>query len=145
MTKKLLKKLLIGCLAVCFFSALAWYSGYFYSGKALREENQRLLEQLRSLNSFAEEENAALSERQTASSEDAAADTGEIPEEECFLLREQNGRIAVYRSSGTSEVLYEQTDIPLQGLPPELQQEIHDGKVLSGEGELYDFLENYTS
>ena len=139
------KKLLAGCFAVCFFSALAWYSGSLYSGKALREENARLLEQLQSLNHFTEKEEAPLPEKQTAStsSKDTDTDTTGTSEENLFLLREENGKIVVYR--GDSGLLYEQTDISPDGLPPELQQEIRSGKTLAGEEELYDFLENYTS
>ncbi|HJA12356.1 MAG TPA: hypothetical protein H9799_05315 [Candidatus Mediterraneibacter merdipullorum] len=64
-------------------------------------------------------------------------------EEEGFYLCEQQGFVAVYL--GDRETLYELTGIPLSSLPAEVQQEIAAGKPVSGEEELYGFLENYSS
>ncbi len=37
------------------------------------------------------------------------------------------------------------TDVIMEILPAALQEEIHEGKYLKNEEELYNFLENYTS
>jgi len=41
--------------------------------------------------------------------------------------------------------IYEYTDVIMDVLPAELQEEIRQGKYLRNEEELYNFLENYTS
>ena len=43
------------------------------------------------------------------------------------------------------KTVYEYTDIPLDGLPETLQQEIHNGKYVETSAALYGFLENYSS
>ncbi len=60
-----------------------------------------------------------------------------------YYLVEEQGRVNIYLSD--RETVYEYTDITMDMLPEELQQEITAGKGLSGERELYDFLENYSS
>ncbi len=60
-----------------------------------------------------------------------------------FMLRNHNGYVAVYQLP--EHELYEYTDVIMEILPTELQEEIHDGKYLRNEEELYNFLENYTS
>ena len=60
-----------------------------------------------------------------------------------FLLKVENGCITVYdKESGE---VFEHTNIPLETLPQELQAEVLLGKTLSGDQELYSFLENYSS
>ena len=60
-----------------------------------------------------------------------------------FLLKVENGCITVYdKESGE---IFEHTNIPLETLPQELQAEVLLGKTLSGDQELYSFLENYSS
>ena len=51
--------------------------------------------------------------------------------------------MAVYLSDRST--IYELTDIPLTDLPKEVQQEVSEGKYVSTDGELYAFLENYSS
>lgn len=60
-----------------------------------------------------------------------------------YMLRNYNGYVAVYALPGNE--VYEYTDVILEVLPSGLQEEIHDGKYLRNEEELYNFLENYTS
>ena len=51
--------------------------------------------------------------------------------------------VTVYRLP--EDEIYEYTDVILDVLPEELQEEIRQGKYLRNEEELYNFLENYTS
>lgn len=60
-----------------------------------------------------------------------------------FLLVNDNNYVAVY--SLPENEIYEYTDVILDVLPAELQEEIRQGKYLRNEEELYNFLENYTS
>lgn len=65
------------------------------------------------------------------------------PEEEVFYLVAENHYITVYRQDMQSVYLY--TDICIENLPEELQEEIIQKKLISGEGDLYHFLESYSS
>lgn len=49
----------------------------------------------------------------------------------------------VYLDDQTS--IYEYTNIRVEELPEELQNEIREGKRLEGKDKLYGFLENYSS
>lgn len=60
-----------------------------------------------------------------------------------FLLVNDDNYVAVY--SLPENEIYEYTDVILDVLPAELQEEIRQGKYLKNEEELYNFLENYTS
>lgn len=64
-------------------------------------------------------------------------------EEEGYYLCELQGYVAVYLSDRST--IYELTDIPLTDLPKEVQQEVAEWKYVSTDGELYAFLENYSS
>ncbi len=66
-----------------------------------------------------------------------------ISEEYEYLLRNQDGYVTVYQLP--EDEIYEYTDVIMEILPARLQEEIHDGKYLRNEEELYNFLENYTS
>lgn len=65
------------------------------------------------------------------------------PEEEVFYLVSENHYITVYRQDMQSVYLY--TDICVENLPEELQEEIIQRKLISGEADLYYFLESYSS
>ena len=78
-----------------------------------------------------------------SSTESIAADKEEPGEEEGYYLCELQGYVAVYLSDRST--IYELTDIPLTDLPKEVQQEVAEGKYVSTDGELYAFLENYSS
>ena len=60
-----------------------------------------------------------------------------------FILVNHDDYVTVYRLP--ENVVYEYTDVIMDVLPFELQEEIRDGKFLKTEEELYNFLENYTS
>lgn len=60
-----------------------------------------------------------------------------------FVLVDNDNYVAVY--SLPENEIYEYTDVILDVLPEELQEEIRKGKYLKSEEELYNFLENYTS
>ncbi len=67
----------------------------------------------------------------------------EEPSEELFYLVAENHYITVYREDMCSVFLY--TDIRVENLPEELQEEIIHRKLISGESTLYHFLESYSS
>lgn len=60
-----------------------------------------------------------------------------------YYLEEEEGKVSIYQ--GEEHTLYEKTSIPVKQLPAGIQEEIREGKSLSGEGELFSFLENYSS
>lgn len=60
-----------------------------------------------------------------------------------FKLVNDNNYVTVYQLPENE--LYEYTDVIMDVLPVELQEEIQHGKYLKNEEELYNFLENYTS
>lgn len=60
-----------------------------------------------------------------------------------FILVNNDNYVAVYRLPENE--IYEYTDVIMDVLPAELQEEIQNGKYLRNEEELYNFLENYTS
>lgn len=60
-----------------------------------------------------------------------------------FTLAEKDGYVVIYDKDQTD--VFEYTDISIYDLPEELQKEILNGKHLRDEGDLYDFLEAYTS
>lgn len=74
--------------------------------------------------------------------EGAATETLQQEPEYYILLVERNF-VVVYEND--YEHLYMHTDICVEELPQELQQELIDGKVIYGTKELYDFLEAYSS
>lgn len=60
-----------------------------------------------------------------------------------FYLKEENGKITVYRTK--DDILYEYTNIHMNRLPESVQEEIKEGKYLDDFSELYNFLENYST
>lgn len=89
---------------------------------------------------------------QVAQTEESAEDQGEdaassLKEPDWsdyeFLLVNDNNYVTVYRLP--EKELYEYTDVIMDVLPAELQEEVQQGKYLKNEEELYNFLENYTS
>lgn len=60
-----------------------------------------------------------------------------------FILMEENGYVVVYHKD--KKTLYASTDILISDLPEKLQKEIEEGKYISSEEQLYNFLENYSS
>lgn len=74
---------------------------------------------------------------------DSISTKGTAEKNEGFYLCELHGYVAVYLSDRTT--IYELTEIPLSSLPEEVQGEIRSGKYMKTTGELYGFLENYSS
>jgi len=60
-----------------------------------------------------------------------------------FVLVNNDNYVTVYQLPENE--IYEYTDVIMDVLPAELQEEIRQGKYLRNEEELYNFLENYTS
>ena len=152
------KRILAAVAGIGILMGLAYYSGSLTSERALKQERDRLLAQIESLELLTREQASAGQEtvqaETTASAKeqpeareaqepDAEASDTETPETPLFYLKEKDGCLAIYREDGTT--LYETTDIPLSLLPEALQQEIRTGKSVESEQALYDFLENYSS
>lgn len=74
---------------------------------------------------------------------EARAAEGTAVKNEGYYLKNRNGYVIVYLSDG--QTVYEDTNISLSDLPPELQTEIEAGKYLDTSREIYSFLENYSS
>ena len=133
----------IGILLAAAVILAVFIFGYWYLGKdrGTPPEEQNRTELVESLPSESEPS-------QTASGQGAqeeAADGGEesLTEDYRFLLVNNNNYVAVYQLPENE--IYEYTDVILNVLPAELQEEIQEGKYLRDEEELYNFLENYTS
>lgn len=60
-----------------------------------------------------------------------------------YILLEEKGYVVVYHTD--RKTLYASTDILVSELPEKLQKEIEEGKYISSEEQLYNFLENYSS
>lgn len=60
-----------------------------------------------------------------------------------YLIKEKDGYIIVYFSDG--KTVYEYTTIEIQYLPKEVQEEVKKGKKAATIGQVYGFLENYSS
>lgn len=119
-----------------------WYTG---RNKVTPPEEQRGTE-------LVEMMPAEIRPDQVAQTEESAKNQGEdedsSPEESDsseyeFVLVNNNNYVTVYRLPENE--IYEYTDVIMDVLPVELQEEIQQGKYLRNEEELYNFLENYTS
>ena len=75
--------------------------------------------------------------------EQTVSTQGGAHKEEVYYLKNRNGYVIVYLDDQTS--IYEYTNIRVEELPEELQNEIREGKRLEGKDKLYGFLENYSS
>lgn len=64
-------------------------------------------------------------------------------DDEVYILRELQGYVAVYLED--EKTIFEITDIPVNTLPEEVQQELAEGKRIESVSDLYAFLENYSS
>lgn len=91
-----------------------------------------------------QEQNGVLLARQALQKEEEnLAESVKVIDPDGFVLLEEDGFVAVYR--GDRKTRYMATDIPVDALPEDLQQEIRQGKQMEGEEQLYNFLENYSS
>ena len=147
----MIKKIAAAFMAVLGFGGLAYYSGILYLEKSVPEnqaymkapvvffpEEQRLEQEEQK-----EYKENPLKDTETARRQVSARADRVLAEACQYYLVEEQGRVNIYLSD--RETVYEYTDITMDMLPEELQQEITAGKGLSGERELYDFLENYSS
>ena len=97
---------------------------------------------------FAVERQAARYEETERTTESISADgealKEDVPfEEEGYYICELHGFVTVYLPDRTT--IYELTEIPVSELPEEVAAEVAAGKHVATEGELYAFLENYSS
>lgn len=63
--------------------------------------------------------------------------------EECYYIKDTDGYVTVYMAD--EETIYEYTTISIQSLPEEIQKELKKGKKVKTIGQVYGFLENYSS
>ena len=84
-----------------------------------------------------------LAMQKAAEEEKELAESLSLVEPYEYLLLAEDGYVAVYYADG--KTLYAVTDIRMEELPDDLQEEIQQGKSIGDEAQLYNFLENYTS
>lgn len=63
--------------------------------------------------------------------------------DECYYIKASNGYVTVYMAD--EETVYEYTSIPVNELPKDIQKELKSGKKVDTMGQVYGFLENYSS
>ncbi|MEE1315503.1 MAG: hypothetical protein UHS49_07065 [Faecalimonas sp.] len=63
--------------------------------------------------------------------------------EECYYIMADDGYVTVYLAD--KKTPYEYTTILVSELPDALQQELQEGKKVTTLGQVYGFLENYSS
>jgi len=63
--------------------------------------------------------------------------------EECYYIKGTDGYVTVYFAD--EETVYEYTSIPLSELPDSIKEELMSGKKVENIGQVYGFLENYSS
>ena len=143
------KRILAGCLAAVILAGLGWYAGFLHSESRAGKEQEKLWQELMSLGERIaaqeqEQEERTVQEQPERAEASAAPDSvvNDTGSHEYYLV-EEDGRVTIYRIEGRT--LFEYTGITVDSLPEELQGEISHGKRVSGEKELYDFLENYSS
>lgn len=68
---------------------------------------------------------------------------GNAKAEDGYLIKEKDGYIIVYLSDG--KTVYEYTTIEVIHLPETVRQEVQKGKLVHTVGQVYGFLENYSS
>ena len=143
------KRILAGCLAAVILAGLGWYGGFLHSESRAGKEQEKLWQELMSLGERIaaqeqEQEERTVQEQPERAEASAAPDSvvNDTGSHEYYLV-EEDGRVTIYRIEG--QTLFEYTGITVDSLPEELQGEIAHGKRVSGEKELYDFLENYSS
>lgn len=143
------KRILAGCLAAVILAGLGWYAGFLHSESRAGKEQEKLWQELMSLGERIAAQEQAQEER-TAQEQPERAEASAAPDSVVndtgsheYYLVEEDGRVTIYRIEGRT--LFEYTGITVESLPEELQGEISHGKRVSGEKELYDFLENYSS
>ncbi len=118
------------CALAAFGCCMAYGGGYYVSiQQQKKSEEPELLSQKEPEAEKEEEQSAAPSAAKPVNYE--------------FVLCEEEGYVIVYYAD--KETVYDTTDIRLEDLPANLQQEILEGKEMSSQRELYNFLESYSS
>lgn len=112
----------------------AYTIGYYYS---VRQSEKEMAKELALLEAQREEE--TLEEDKRPNSQESAVEAVSYE----YVLGEQDGYVIVYYAD--RETVYSITDISVKYLSSELQREISEGKPISGEEELYNFLESHSS
>ncbi len=112
--------LLTGTLLILAILSYAYYADYNYRKEIARTE-----------------------QTEQQKTEQTVSTQGGAHKEEVYYLKNRNGYVIVYLDDQTS--IYEYTNIRVEELPEELQNEIREGKRLEGKDKLYGFLENYSS
>lgn len=69
--------------------------------------------------------------------------TYHAPEYKGYIAQSFNGTIVILKGDG--KTVFEYTQIPINNLPEELQEQVLVGYPLENEEDLYSFLENYSS
>lgn len=149
----MVKKMIAILTAMVILGGLAYYSGVLYSEKAMTEEQAHLKtpkaifleKQLSDLRAMEDREEELKQAREMAKQEASTQGEMVLAETEDFLyyLIEESGYVNIYLAD--RKTIYEYTNITMDMLPAALQSEISEGKGMTSERELYDFLENYSS
>ena len=63
--------------------------------------------------------------------------------DDCYYIKATDGYVTVYMAD--KETVYEYTTILINELPKEIQNELRKGKKADTMGQVYGFLENYSS
>lgn len=63
--------------------------------------------------------------------------------EKCYYIKESDGYVTVYESD--QKTVYEYTTILVNELPEDIQEKLKDGIKVTSLGQVYGFLENYSS
>ncbi len=84
-----------------------------------------------------------LSQQEALEEERNLAESLNVVEPYEYILLAEDGYVAVYHAD--KKTLFSSTDILINRLPEDLQNEIMNGKCISNEEQLYNFLENYSS
>ena len=149
----MVKKMIAILAAMVILGGLAYYAGVLYSEKNMTEEQAHLKtpkaifleKQLSDLRAMEDREEELKQAREMAKQE--ASTQGEMvlaeTEDYLYYLIEEFGYVNIYLAD--RETIYEYTNITMDMLPAALQSEISEGKGMTSERELYDFLENYSS
>ena len=145
----MIKKIVAALVAIGIFGELAYYSGILYLERTEPEEWAHMKAPIaifmkEQLPKLEEQEMEEVQKGQDAARWQVLAQADRLLTKTYqYYLVEEQGYINIYLSD--RETIYEYTNITMDMLPEELRQEIMAGKGLSNEGELYDFLENYSS
>ncbi len=84
-----------------------------------------------------------LTQREAQEEENELEESLNVVEPYQYVLLAEDGYVTVYHADG--KTFFSSTDIQIMKLPEDLQEEIQEGKYITSEEQLYNFLENYSS